>query len=84
MGGKSASAALNLLNIDMSAKEMYEACRLLYADSIETFGAKTGYEHLGAKGALLENARLLWMLEYPGQLWTPPGKHDETFTWGQA
>lgn len=60
--------------------QLYGVCLQAYHDSIEKYGKATKYEHLGAKAALLENARLLWMQRYPGQLWTPPGEPDETIS----
>lgn len=60
----------------MTEEEMYEQALAAYQASIDKYGTKTGYDHLGAEAALLENARLLWMIEYPGQLWTPPGQPE--------
>ena len=57
--------------------KLYDAVLAQYQASIERYGKKTKYDHLGAEAALLENARLLWMQKYPGQLWTPPGEEDE-------
>lgn len=79
-GGK--AMANKLIKEGMSEQEMYDAALGAYQTSIDKYGDKagedkTGYAHLGAEQALLENARLLWMLEYPGQLWTPPGQDDE-------
>lgn len=45
-----------------------------YEYSIKRYGKRTGYAELGAEAAVLENARLLWMQQWPGQLWTPPGE----------
>lgn len=59
---------------------LYKACLAKYEESIEKYGEKTNYAHLGAEAALLENARLLHMQEYPGQLWTAPGEPDETIS----
>lgn len=74
-GGK--KMAEKLIQPGMSEEEMYNAALNAYQESLDKYGEKTGYSHLSAAEALLENARLLWMLEYPGQLWTPPGQDDE-------
>lgn len=54
----------------------YRAALDHYAHSIATYGSGI-YRDLAADKALLENARLLHMQEYPGQLWTPPGHHQD-------
>ena len=56
---------------------LYEAVRGAYEGSIAKYEDACPYAEMGADAALLENARLLWMQEYPGQLWTPPGQPDE-------
>lgn len=37
---------------------------------------KAEYGHITSEAAALETARLVFMQEYPGQLWTPPGEPD--------
>ena len=76
-------AADKLLTLEMSEWELYEACLLEYTKRIENSREKghktegyyvddmTPYEHL------LENARLLWMLQKPDQLWVPPLEEGE-------
>lgn len=71
------AAAEKLIREYMSEQDMYDAALQAYQESLDKYGEKTGYAHLSAAEALLENARLLWMLEYPGQLWTPPGQPDD-------
>lgn len=71
------ATAAKLITEDMSEEEMYDVVLKEYQKSIDKYGDKTGYAHMTAEAALLENARLLWMLEYEGQLWTPPGQPDE-------
>lgn len=61
-------------------EQLYAVALDQYEASIEQYGEKTGYANMGAEAALLENARLLHMQEYPGQLWTPPGEPDETIS----
>lgn len=63
-----------------------ERCRLLYIVVLNAYNhswvehGKDAYGDLTASEALLENARLLWMQEYEGQLWTPPGQQDEVMS----
>jgi hypothetical protein len=55
-----------------------------YQRSIDKYGEKCPYFDLhntsGPESVALENARLVWMQEYEGQLWTPPGQADESLT----
>lgn len=48
-----------------------------YRESIEKYGEKCPYYGQDPAAVALENARLVWMQEYEGQLWTPPGEKDE-------
>lgn len=59
------------------SQRLYDAVLGQYEASIAKHGENTNYAEMGAEAALLENARLLWMQEYMGQLWTPPGQPDE-------
>lgn len=43
----------------------------------ETAKLKCEYKDMDIDAVALENARLVKMQEYPGQLWTPPGEPDE-------
>lgn len=81
IGKQRAAKLLAGLDDSSTALEFYGVALDAYTSSIVEYGPATGYEHLGACAALLENARLLWMLEYPGQLWTPPGIPDERFSY---
>ena len=75
--------AEKLINENMTEDQMYEVCLAEYITNIEKFPQRhgpyvdtPGCSPAGAAGALLENARLLWMLQYPDQLWTAPGEPD--------
>jgi hypothetical protein len=52
-----------------------------YEASVDKYGDAVPYVDLynesGAASVAIENARLVWMQEYVGQLWTPPGCPDE-------
>lgn len=61
-------------------KDMYLAALETYRANISShperhgiYGDETISLEEGAKGALLENARLLWMQRVPDELWNPPG-----------
>lgn len=69
-------------NLNDLEDELYEAVLAEYQASIDKHGAETKYAHMGAQAAVLENARLLWMQQYPGQLWTPPGQPDQVLDMG--
>lgn len=56
---------------------LWEEIVKTYEATIEKYGDKCPYTD--AESAALETARLVWMQQYPGQLWTPPGQPDETF-----
>lgn len=76
--GKIISHALKDFNGNYAerSQRLYEAVHEAYILSDEAYG-REAYNGLRATEALLENARLLWMQDYPGQLWTPPGQKDE-------
>ena len=61
---------------DMTEAEMWEAVLKLYDASITKHGEATGYAHMGAHAAALENARLLWLVREgkDSPLWLPPGE----------
>jgi hypothetical protein len=82
---------LSAVHEGMSEQDMYDAVLEIYEENIQKFPHKHGRFGIGhddlafdfdpgiaAKGALLENARLLWMLQHRDQLWTPPGQPDES------
>jgi hypothetical protein len=60
---------------------LWELIVSTYDASIEKYGEACPYFDLyrksGPEAVALENARLVWMQEYIGQLWTPPGCPDE-------
>jgi hypothetical protein len=62
-------------SVDLEA-ELWEAAVAEYAAGATRPGCE--YSHMSPDAAALENARLVKMLEYPRQLWTPPGLPDET------
>jgi hypothetical protein len=74
VGKKRAEATITR---DMSEQEMYDACLGIYEENLEKFPDRHG-PHTSAATSLLENARLLWMLQHRDQLWTPPGQPDES------
>jgi DNA polymerase-1 len=49
-----------------SEKALYNACVWAYADSIQDLNEVDPAERV------LENARLLWIRRYPGEMWEPP------------
>jgi hypothetical protein len=51
---------------------LYSQVLQAYARSVERYGPDTGYEKLGAAGAVLENGRLLWLRRFYGETWNPP------------
>ncbi len=67
--GKS-SKLITDLDSRSSNLEMYES---VYAQYFKRFGSY-------AEQFLIENARLLWMLQEEGQLWNPPTKEDNSET----
>jgi hypothetical protein len=66
-GDKAADAAELLAK---TPREMYETVLRMYEASLSKKGCP--YVEMGAEAALLENARLLHLIRYPGELWTPP------------
>lgn len=60
---------------DMTEAEMWEAVLKLYDASITKYREATGYAHMGAHAAALENARLLWLVRdgKGAPRWMPPG-----------
>jgi hypothetical protein len=52
--------------------EMYEACVQAYATSDEALKANPDCWIEYGKARVLENARLLWLRRYVGQMWEPP------------
>lgn len=51
---------------------LYSQVLQAYELSIQKYGEETGYERLGAEGAVLENGRLLWLRRFYGEMWSPP------------
>lgn len=72
-GEKRANA---LLNEQQSEDEQYSLVLGEYEASLTRKGCP--YVNLGAEAALLENARLLHMLRWPGDLWHPPTVRDSS------
>jgi 5'-3' exonuclease len=52
--------------------EMYEACVQAYATSDEALKVNPDCWIEYGKARVLENARLLWLRRYVGQMWEPP------------
>ena len=85
VGKKKAEA---LIHEGMTEQEMYDTVLVEYIKNIEKFperhgpyGARLAAHHSVdavkcARGSLLENARLLWMIKHKDQLWSPPGEPD--------
>ena len=69
--------AAQIITDDMDEKQMYTAVLEAYEANMEKFPEKYP-DGMTAEAALLENARLLWMLQHEDQLWTPPGQKDES------
>lgn len=59
-------------------KQAYDICIEAYAEAMERYpGCFAPHSSPDWDWALLENARLLHMQEYPGQLWVPPGSPQD-------
>jgi hypothetical protein len=66
------------INDDMTEQEMYNAVLKVYKSNCEKFSGRHG--DLSPEVSILENGRLLWMLQNKDQAWTPPGEDDESLT----
>jgi hypothetical protein len=76
IGAKKAAKILDPIKWDRDFEDKaWAACVSEYELSIYSWGDV--YKGLSGSKALLENARLLHMQEFPGQLWTPPGAKEE-------
>lgn len=64
--------AKELIVPGMSEWEMWKVCVQCYADSIAKHGEKCGYHRMAPMEAARENARLLWLQQYEGEIWEPP------------
>lgn len=80
----------------MTEQEMYDAVLAVYEENVQKHPERHGPYGMktiqavkrtppytardAARESLLENARLLWMLQHPDQLWTPPGQPDASIT----
>ena len=56
-------------------QELYKACVDAYAtalDALDSLMVNTEDQHKWAEERVLENARLLWLRRYEGELWEPP------------
>lgn len=75
-GAKRAEA---LVNKGMSEQEMWDAVLGEYQASIARYGEATGYGHMTAREAAIENARLLWLVRTGkgSPLWLPPDERQE-------
>jgi len=74
----------NTGDVVASTEETWEEYRwrltvAAYAQNMKKYPEKYP-EGMTAAEAALENARLVFMQTYPGQLWTPPGQPDEETT----
>ena len=77
-----AKTAEKLITKDMTEDQMYAVCLEEYTKRINAAYEKgtpekfEGYYNfkMSPLEHLVENARLLWMLQYEDQLWTPPGE----------
>jgi hypothetical protein len=79
IGPKKADSIMSCLtskDLEQYNKEAYAAVLDVYLGSMVKYGWDI-YGGLSAELALLENARLLWMQEFPGQLWVPPGRKPQ-------
>ena len=81
VGDKAASKYLNEWIENGLAHEgnLWPLVKVAYADNIKAYPNKYP-EGMTAEEAALENARLVKMQEYRGQLWSPPGIPDEETT----
>jgi hypothetical protein len=79
MGAKAASDMIAAAKQAMEGQDLEKLAPFLYREvlqayehSIQKYGPDTGYEKLGAAGAVLENGRLLWLRRFYGETWNPP------------
>lgn len=75
--GKGAACVKELSHFGPDEGAQYEFVLYEYCKNIEKYPEKH-LPHIGAAASLLENARLLWMLTEPDELWTPPGTPNES------
>lgn len=73
-GVGNANKLLDYLDLLSDEEEMYQFVLGLYAESYSSKFCT--YQHMAPEAVLLENARLLWMQQWVGQLWVPPTHTD--------
>ena len=61
-----------LLPVPLPEKEMFEVALQAYSENMERFPERHA-PHTDPLSSLIENGRLLWMMDQPDRLWTPPG-----------
>ena len=76
-GDKMLAAWMEQFGLDPA--KIWECIVKAYEKNMKKYPGKYP-EGMGAQEAALENARLVKMQDYPGQLWTPPGQPDEETT----
>lgn len=67
-----AAAVRELLPAPLTEEEMFQVCLDAYTKNMERYPEKHA-PHTDPLSSLTENARLLWMMDKPDRLWTPPG-----------
>lgn len=73
---RSGPKAALVIQPDLTEYEMYAAALAMYTKSMEKNGCP--YANMSAEDALLENARLLHLLRYMGDVWAPPVDKDKS------
>lgn len=72
-----AAAAKKLLPCPMDELQMWDIVVEAYAQSIERYAEKTGYAHLTAREAAIENAMLIYMLRHRDDVFCPPDERGD-------
>lgn len=69
------ATAAKSITMVMDDEECYQTVLEMYAKAMDK-APERYLPHTDPAAAVLENARLLWMLQHEDQLWTPPGQPD--------
>src|SRR5678816_4100906 len=65
------AAALRLIEADFNDAQAYGVALLAYAENMKKY-PEHHHPHTDPRAAVLENARLLYMLRHPTDEWQPP------------
>ena len=73
------AAARELLPAPLPEQEMFDVVLRAYEDNMAKHPEKHA-PHTDPLSSLIENGRLLWMLDQPDRLWTPPGMPEASLS----